>query len=150
MRAYTIGWTLAVALLSAGAGAAVLAASGWQTLAVTGACAVVLGVMVGVVWAEEAGRLVEMANEWTSKFADRPLVVIGVNHDDRKTLRELEENQVLFRNFSDPGKDLAREYRVGTWPLVYVLGKDRVIGYSGAPGSFAELSAEAMLAGTQP
>ena len=98
----------------------------------------------------EAGRLVEMANEWTSKFADRPLVVIGVNHDDRKTLRELEENQVLFRNFSDPGKDLAKEYRVGTWPLVYVLGKDRVIGYSGAPGSFAELSAEAMLAGTQP
>ena len=76
MRAYTIGWTLAVALLSAGAGAAVLAASGWQTLAVTGACAVVLGVMVGVVWAEEAGRrMVVRCAAWSLVAA---LLVVGL------------------------------------------------------------------------
>ncbi|WP_395659612.1 hypothetical protein [Nocardioides sp.] len=60
MRAYRICWTVAVALLAAAAafGAATDATpgAGWRALAVTAACSAVLGGMVGVVWAEEAGR----------------------------------------------------------------------------------------------
>ena len=94
----------------------------------------------------EAGRLVEMANEWVRKFSGRPLVVLGVNHDPLATLRDLEGNdRVAFRSFSDPRRELAKTYRIGSWPLVYVLGKDRSIAYAGTPGSFAELSAEALL-----
>lgn len=99
----------------------------------------------------DSERLVGMANDWTRKFTDRGVAVVGVNHDALDQLRNLEaSDQVLFRNFSDPSRSLAKPYRVGTWPLVYVLGKDRSIGYAGAPGSFAELSAEGMLAGTKP
>lgn len=107
-------------------------------------------VVILVFWSAtdpESERLVNMANEWTRKFANRGAVVLGVNHDRLDRLRTLEaDDTVLFRNFSDPSKDLARAYRIGSWPLVYVLGKDRGIAYAGAPGSFAELSAEALLA----
>jgi hypothetical protein len=42
------------------------------------------------------------------------------------------------------------EYRVGSWPLAYVLDGERKIHYAGAPGSFVELTAEALLAEAKP
>ena len=47
-------------------------------------------------------------------------------------------------------ESLAKEYRVGSWPLVYVLDGERKIHYVGAPGSFVELTAEALLAEVKP
>lgn len=111
-------------------------------------------VLILIFWSStdrEADRLVDMANDWVRKFANRPVAVVGVNHDPLAKLRTMEaDDTVLFRNFSDPAKSLAKDYRVGTWPLVYVLGEDRSIGYAGAPGSFAELSAEALLPESSP
>lgn len=76
MRAYAIGWTGVVAILAAGSGAAVFATSGWQIVAVTGACAVVLGVLVGVTWAEETGRrMVLRCAAWSLIGA---LLVVGL------------------------------------------------------------------------
>src|SRR5690606_38797927 len=88
----------------------------------------------------EAERTVEMANSMVTRFRGRPFVLIGVNHDPVEQLRALQaEGRVDWPNFSDPENKLSREYRVGSWPLAYVLDHERKIHYSGAVGSFVEL-----------
>ncbi len=84
------------------------------------------------------------------RFAGKPFEVVGVNSDPTKVLRALEmskSNPVDWPNFSDPENKLGHEYRVGSWPLAYVLDGERKIHYFGALGPFAELTAAAVLEG---
>ena len=94
----------------------------------------------------DAQRVVEITIAMEAKFKGKELAVIGVNNDSVEKLRALQaDGTVPFANFSDPDNQLAKEYRVGSWPLVYVLDGERKVHYAGAPGSFAELTAEALL-----
>jgi len=94
----------------------------------------------------EGLRVVQITAAMTKKFQNRPFIVIGVNSDTVKELRDLEaDGTIPWINFSDPANKLAGEYRVGARPLVYVLDGERKIHYAGAPGSFTELTAEALL-----
>ena len=94
----------------------------------------------------EAARVIQIATETVRKFEGRPFAVIGVSQDTVDTLRKLEaDGTAAWKNFSDATSQLAREYRVGALPLVYVLDGERRIHYCGNPGSFAELTAEALL-----
>ncbi|MDP3849751.1 MAG: TlpA disulfide reductase family protein [Luteolibacter sp.] len=100
---------------------------------------------------QEADRVLQITTEMERKFQGKPFVVIGVNHDPLEKLRSLEADGIVsWRNFSDPTHQLAAEYRVGTWPLVYVLDGARKIQYAGSPGSFAELTIDVLLSETKP
>lgn len=84
------------------------------------------------------------------RFAGKQFEVVGVNSDPTKVLRDLEmrkENPVDWPNFSDPENKLGKQFRVGSWPLAYVLDGERKIHYFGALGPFAELTAAAVLEG---
>jgi peroxiredoxin len=95
----------------------------------------------------EADRVIQLTAELDLKFKDRPFAIIGVNHDPLAKLRSLEaDNTAPWKNFSDPTKQLASTYRIGSWPLVYVLDGERRIHYAGTPGSFAEATVAALLA----
>ncbi len=95
---------------------------------------------------ENAENAVRMAIESSKKFNNRPFVVLGVSNDTLESLRKLEgDDTVTFKSISDPTNQLAEKFRVATWPMVHVLDGERKIHYSGAPGSFAELTAEALL-----
>lgn len=99
----------------------------------------------------DAQRVVEITTTLEKRFKGKPLAVIGVNNDPTEKLRTLQaDGTVPWTNFSDPANKLAKDYRVGSWPLVYVLDGERKIHYSGAPGSFAELTAEALVAEIKP
>ena len=99
----------------------------------------------------EAARVVQITAPMITKFHDRPFVIIGVNNDPLDKLRTMEaDGTITWQNLSDPSNKLADAYRVGTWPLVYVLDGERKIHYAGAPGSFTELTAEALLAEIKP
>jgi len=99
----------------------------------------------------DALRVVEITTALEKRFKGRPLAVIGVNNDTTAKLRSLQaDGTVPWTNFSDPDNKLAKEYRVGNWPVVYVLDGERKIHYAGAPGSFAELTAEALLDEVKP
>ena len=94
----------------------------------------------------EADHTIQLVNEMNQRFRDRPVVVLGVNHDPLAKLRELEgSSAVSWRSFSDHEKRLSQTYRIGSWPLIHVLDGERRIQYTGAPGSFAELTVEALL-----
>jgi len=100
----------------------------------------------------EAARVLEMATAMGKKFADKPFAVIGVNNDTTDNLREWQKKPdlVTFVNFSDPQNHLAQEYRIGTWPLAYVLDRERKIQYAGPPGSFVDITASALLDDSKP
>ncbi|MCX6880158.1 MAG: TlpA disulfide reductase family protein [Verrucomicrobia bacterium] len=100
----------------------------------------------------EAGRVLEMVTAMEKKFAGKPFAVIGVNNDTTANLREMQKQAelVTFPNFSDPQNRLAHEYRVGSWPLAYVLDGTRKIHYAGQPGSFVEFTATALLEAPKP
>ncbi|MES2925052.1 MAG: TlpA disulfide reductase family protein [Verrucomicrobiota bacterium] len=99
----------------------------------------------------DAQRVVEITTALEKKYKGSPLAIMGVNNDSVEKLRALQaDGTVPWTNFSDPENQLAKQYRVGTWPLVYVLDGERKIHYAGAPGSFAELTAEALLSEAKP
>lgn len=99
----------------------------------------------------DAKRVVEITNAMEAKFKGQPLAILGVNNDPTEKLRSLQaDGTVPWTNFSDPGNKLAVDYRVGVWPLVYVLDGERKIHYAGAPGSFVELTASALLGEMKP
>lgn len=99
----------------------------------------------------DAQRVVDLTTAMESKYRGKPFVVMGVNNDTAEKLRTLQaDGTVPWTNFSDPDNKLSREYRIGTWPLVYVLDKERKVQYAGAPGSFAEATVDALLNPGQP
>ncbi len=94
----------------------------------------------------DAQRVVDISSAMADKFQGKPFVLVGVNNDPLEQLRKLQaDGLVKWPNFSDPGNKLAADYRVGSWPLAYVLDGERRIHYAGPPGSFVELSAAALL-----
>ena len=81
------------------------------------------------------------------RFAGKPFEIVGVNRDPQASLRQLQASGMVdWPNFSDPDGKLTGEYRVGVWPLAYVLDGSRKIHYVGAMGSFVELTAAAVMA----
>jgi peroxiredoxin len=99
----------------------------------------------------ELDHTIAMTNTIRQRFEGRPVTVLGVNLDPLEKLRALEADQtVTWRNFSDPKGELAKAYRVNSLPLVYVLDGERRIHFSGTPGSFAELTMEALLSEIKP
>jgi peroxiredoxin len=99
----------------------------------------------------ELDRVIAVTAAMTAKFRDKPVEIIGVNHDPLAKLRAMQADGVVtWRNFSDPEFKLSNDFRVGMWPLVYVLDGDRKIHHVGSPGSFVELAAEALAAEIKP
>jgi peroxiredoxin len=97
-------------------------------------------------WNENSPQVVEMAKRLKKKMAGRPFELVGVNADSLASLKRMVgSGAVDWPNFSDPDRKLAAEYRVTAWPIVFVLDKKRVIRYIGAPGSFVDLTADALL-----
>ncbi len=99
-------------------------------------------------WMPEAERTMEMMRAMEKRHVGKPVVLLGINDDPLNTLRELvKSGDVTWRNFSDPANDLARLYRVSTWPMALVLDRKRVIRFIGMPGSFVDLTVDALLGG---
>ena len=97
-------------------------------------------------WDHDAGRVLEILRKSVKKKAAEPFAVVGVNRDSLLNLRTLEADQIVtWRNFSDPKQELAKAYRVASWPYCLVLDKEGAIAYRGLPGSFADAVANDLL-----
>jgi peroxiredoxin len=108
-------------------------------------------VVVLIFWNSESDGALELL-QWVERirrderFRDAPFEVVGVCGASSERLRELQRRQKIdWPNFSDPDGELAERYRVGVRPLAYVLGPGRKIQYVGPIGTFAELTAAAVL-----
>lgn len=94
----------------------------------------------------ERERILRMVGETKTRHAGKPLEIVGINLDPLATLRGMEaDGSVPWRNFSDVAGALSGEYRVAALPTVFVLDKERKVQYVGMPGSFADLTCDALL-----
>jgi len=97
-------------------------------------------------WDAEAGRMLEILRDSVQAQAGKPLVVLGVNRDSITNLRALEaDGLVTWRNFTDPKQEIAKTYRIASWPYCLVLDQKGVISYHGNVGSFADAVANSLL-----
>lgn len=91
-------------------------------------------------------RVLEIHRNLVTKMAGKPFVLIGVTSDSLPSLRSMQaDGLITWRNFLDPKGELARQYRIQTMPFCYVLDHQRKIQYVGNPGSFVELTSEALI-----
>lgn len=91
-------------------------------------------------------RVLEIQRQMVKKMAGKPFVLLGVTNDPLANVRAMQaEGVVTWRNFLDTKGEMAKQYRVQNRPICYVLDHERKIQYVGMPGSFVELSADALL-----
>lgn len=96
---------------------------------------------------ESGAEVLEYLKGVETKYAGKPVAVVGVNRDAAGNLRGLAElGKLAGRTFSDADETLFRVYRVEAGPYVFVLNKKGVIEYSGQLGAFADLTVDAILA----
>lgn len=108
-------------------------------------------VLLLVFW-ESAGEQSDGLLEWVEallrdeRFMGKDFEVVGVHTGPQAALRKLQaDGRVTWPNFSDPQGELAKVYRIQNRPTAYVLGPDRKIHFIGSIGTFAELTAAAIL-----
>ncbi len=97
-------------------------------------------------WMEDAGRSLEIMRKLHQDLQGKNAVILGVNADHAQTLRKMTaDGDVPWRNFFDNKRKLAGQYHIEQWPMVFVIDASGKIKYKGSPGSFVELSIEALL-----
>jgi peroxiredoxin len=108
-------------------------------------------VIILVFWSAEdpnVHEVIDFASALQGRMRGRPVEILGVNLDVTATLRPMEaDGRVTWRNFSDPGRTLAHEFRVTGTPVCFILDGDRTIQQIGPPGPFIEFTAMALLDG---
>lgn len=98
-------------------------------------------------WMAEADRVLEILQKFHREYQGRPVELVGVAQMPSPLLRKLRaDGTIPWRNFHDPENLLAKQYQVQEMPLVYVLDRKGMIQYIGNPGSFVDLTVEALLA----
>lgn len=106
-------------------------------------------IVILVFWsAGDAGarEVIDFVNTMRTRMRGKPVDLLGVNIDDTAVLRPLEaDGTVAWRNFSDPSRELANQYRIASTPVCFVLDGERTIQHIGPPGSFIELATLALL-----
>jgi peroxiredoxin len=96
----------------------------------------------------DTDRIIGLTNQMVEKHQGKPVTVIGITPESHDRIRALQaDGSIKWNNIIDPTEKLSKEYRITSRPAVLVLGTDGKIEYTGLPGSFAELTVDALLAG---
>jgi peroxiredoxin len=99
----------------------------------------------------ETDKIIGLTNQLAIKYEDKPVAILGITPESLERIRALQaDGSIKWNNIIDPTDKLAGEYRIASRPVVLVLGDGGKIEYTGLPGSFLELTVDALLAGEQP
>lgn len=95
---------------------------------------------------EETDRIIQLTNQLTTKYRDKPVTVLGITPESGERIRTLQgDGSILWNNISDPLEKLSKEYRINNRPAVFVIDSEGKIQYTGLLGSFLELTVDALL-----
>ncbi|MEP2776632.1 MAG: redoxin domain-containing protein [Luteolibacter sp.] len=97
----------------------------------------------------ETDKIIELTNRLTSKNAGKAVDVIGITPEPAARIKELQaEGAIKWNNIADPKDELAAAYRITSRPAVFVIDAKGAIQYTGLPGSFVDLTVDALVTGT--
>lgn len=95
---------------------------------------------------EAAEETLEYLRKIDARLSPRGVQVLGVAAEEESTLRNLvKDGTVTWKNWRDDKGELAQIYQVWDYPAAWVLDKEGVVQYRGVPGSFLDLTAEALV-----
>jgi thiol-disulfide isomerase/thioredoxin len=119
-------WGFAIAGLLVGAALRPSPASAQHTLDLEAYRGQIVWVDFWASWCTPCRRSFPWLNEIMTKYADRGLVIVGVNVDTERELadRFLREVPARFPIIYDPGGALAMEYEVLGMPSSFLIGRD--------------------------
>lgn len=96
----------------------------------------------------ETDKIISLTNNLAVKYDSKPVSILGVTPEALDRIRTLQaDGSIRWNNIIDPEDKLAEEYRIASRPAVLVLDREGKIEYTGLPGSFLELTVDALLAG---
>ena len=96
----------------------------------------------------ETDKILGLTNQLAMKYDGKPVAILGITPEAQVRLRALQaDGSIKWNNIIDPTDKLAAEYKVASRPAVLVLNEKGAIEYSGLPGSFVELTVDALLTG---
>jgi peroxiredoxin len=96
----------------------------------------------------ETDKIIGLTNQLAVKYDGKPVAILGVTPESLDRIRALQaDRSIKWNNIIDPTDKLAGEYRIASRPAVLVFDDKGAIEYTGLPGSFVELTVDALLAG---
>lgn len=111
-------------------------------------------VVILVFWdakSPETDKIINLTNQISEKYAGKPVAILGVTPESITRIRELQaDGSIKWNNLYDPSEKLSREYRINSRPTVFVIDGAGKIQYTGLPGSFVELTVDALLNPEKP
>lgn len=96
----------------------------------------------------EIEKVIGITNQLIDKYAGKPVTIIGITPESLASVRELQsKDTVKWNNIIDSKDEIASLYKIRSRPSVFILDGDGKLEYSGVPGSFVELTVDALLEG---
>ena len=96
----------------------------------------------------ETDRIIGLTNRLSTKNAGKPVEIIGITPEPAARINELQgQGAIRWNNIADPKEELASAYHIASRPAIMVIDAAGVIQYTGLPGSFVDLTVDALLAG---
>lgn len=95
---------------------------------------------------DQTDRIIQLTNQLVTKYKEKPVTILGVTPESAERIRTLQgDGSILWSNISDPTEKHSKEYRISSRPAVFVIDAQGKIQYTGLPGSFVELTVDALL-----
>jgi hypothetical protein len=83
------------------------------------------------------------------EYEGRPFVLIGVNSDDPSELANIErQRNLIWRSFAagQGGGKIAKDWKVSSWPTIYLIDEQGVIRYMNKRGAQLEAAIAELVA----
>ncbi|MBC7979622.1 MAG: redoxin domain-containing protein [Armatimonadetes bacterium] len=99
----------------------------------------------------ETDKIIQITNQLVTKFRGKAVAVLGITSEPIERIRSLQaDDSIMWNNIHDSTDKLAWEYRITFRPAVFILDGVGKIQYTGLPGSFVEITVDALLVGEAP
>jgi peroxiredoxin len=96
----------------------------------------------------EIDKVIQLTNQLVNKYTAQSISIIGITPEPLGRVRELQANETIrWNNIIDSKDEIAGLYRIRNRPSVFILDAKGKLEYSGVPGSFVELTIDALLEG---
>lgn len=94
----------------------------------------------------EINKVIGLTNQLVEKYADKPVSVIGITPESLVEVRKLQADEIIkWNNIIDSKNEISSLYLIKARPAIFVIDSAGKIAFSGLPGSFVELSIDALL-----
>jgi len=94
----------------------------------------------------DLNKIIEITNKLANKYAGKPVSVIGITPETLGSVRKLQaDDTIKWNNVIDSKNEISTLYRIKTRPAVFIIDAAGKLEYSGLPGSFVELTVDALL-----